>query len=248
MTEAGHLRADGVARVGRDARGGDASRERRFDSPSLRWGTPTVADHIDVLTRAIAQGPSSYRKHLLIRADGAGSSHGLLDWLTAQGAKRVRTIEYSVEFASNQSAADPPPDKNAHMWASIRDASASARRSQSQRRIEHLGGEEYRPGPGASAQVVGYVYEAVPGITEGGKSRTQTLRGAMTGVVHVADNDRSRSNRTQCAGDLFGGVRGAAIAVDVKTNDLFAKVTHDPGRHVIIVSSAGTEETHWVSQ
>lgn len=29
--------------------------------------------------------------HLLIRADGAGSSHGLLDWFTAQGAlHRVR--------------------------------------------------------------------------------------------------------------------------------------------------------------
>jgi hypothetical protein len=64
-------------------------------------GSNTVTDHIDVLSRAIAQVPAAYRKHLLIRADGAGSSHGLLDWLTAQGAKRGRTVEYSVGYATN---------------------------------------------------------------------------------------------------------------------------------------------------
>ena len=69
-------------------------------------GSNTVTDHIDVLSRAIAQVPSAYRKHLLIRADGAGSSHGLLDWLTAQGAKRVRTVEYSVGYATNAKVRD----------------------------------------------------------------------------------------------------------------------------------------------
>ena len=58
-------------------------------------GSNTVTDHIAVLSQAIAQVPVGYRKHLLIRADRAGSSHGLLDWLTAQGAKRGRTGEYS---------------------------------------------------------------------------------------------------------------------------------------------------------
>ena len=64
--------------------------------PRFAGGTPTVADHIDVLTRAIAQVPASYRKHMLVRADGAGSSHGLLGWLTEQGTRRGRTLEYSV--------------------------------------------------------------------------------------------------------------------------------------------------------
>jgi hypothetical protein len=54
-------------------------------------GSNTVADHIGVLTEAIAQVPASYRKHMLIRADGARSSHGLLDWLTEHGTKRGRT-------------------------------------------------------------------------------------------------------------------------------------------------------------
>jgi hypothetical protein len=52
-------------------------------------GSNTVTDHIDVLSRAIAQVPGSYRKHLLVRADGAVSSHGLLDWLTVQGPNAV---------------------------------------------------------------------------------------------------------------------------------------------------------------
>ena len=55
-------------------------------------GSNTVTDHIEVLARAIAQVPGTYRKHLLIRADGAGSSHGLLDWLTEQGTKRGRIL------------------------------------------------------------------------------------------------------------------------------------------------------------
>ena len=42
-------------------------------------GSNTTADHIAVLSAAIAQVPPVHRKKLLVRADGAGSSHGLLD-------------------------------------------------------------------------------------------------------------------------------------------------------------------------
>jgi len=62
-------------------------------------GSNTVDDHIAVLTAAIAQVPAAHRKKLLIRADGAGASHGLLDWLTELNTKRGRTVEYSVGFA-----------------------------------------------------------------------------------------------------------------------------------------------------
>jgi hypothetical protein len=69
-------------------------------------GSNTVADHIAVLTQAIAQVPATHRGHMLIRADGAGSSHGLLDWLTEQGSKRGRTVEYSVGYATNSKVRD----------------------------------------------------------------------------------------------------------------------------------------------
>jgi hypothetical protein len=62
-------------------------------------GSNTAVDHIEVLTAAIAQVPAAYRKDLLIRSDGAGASHDLLDWLTDQNKIRGRTVEYSVGFA-----------------------------------------------------------------------------------------------------------------------------------------------------
>ena len=64
-----------------------------------RAGSNTAADHIEVLSEAISQIPSIHRKKLLIRSDGAGASHDLLDWLTEQGQVRGRSLEYSVGFA-----------------------------------------------------------------------------------------------------------------------------------------------------
>ena len=90
-------------------------------------GSNTVADHIDVLSRAIAQVPGSYRKHMLIRAEGAGSSHGLLDWLTEQGAKRGRTLEYSVGYASNAKVRDAIAKLPKRVWTAAVDADGDVR-------------------------------------------------------------------------------------------------------------------------
>lgn len=62
-------------------------------------GANTAADHIEVLTAAINQIPAIHRKHMLIRADGAGASHTLLAWLTDQNQIRGRHVDYSVGFA-----------------------------------------------------------------------------------------------------------------------------------------------------
>ena len=66
-------------------------------------------DHIAVLTAAIGQVPTAHRRKMLIRADGAGASHGLLDWLTGgcgHDAKRGRTVEYSVGYAVTDKVRD----------------------------------------------------------------------------------------------------------------------------------------------
>ena len=89
-------------------------------------GSNTVTDHIDVLSRAIAQVPASYRKHLLIRADGAGSSHGL-DWLTAQDAKRGRTLEYSVGYATNAKVRDAIATVPKKVWTPATNADGDVR-------------------------------------------------------------------------------------------------------------------------
>lgn len=67
-------------------------------------GSNHAGDHIDVLTRAIAQVPAEHRRRLLIRADGAGATHELLDWLTALGQVRGRQVEYSVGFPTKNAA------------------------------------------------------------------------------------------------------------------------------------------------
>jgi len=90
-------------------------------------GSNTVADHIDVLTQAIAQVPAPYRKHMLIRADGAGSSHGLLDWLTEQGTKRGRTVEYSVGFATNGKVRDAIAKLPRKVWTAAVNADGYVR-------------------------------------------------------------------------------------------------------------------------
>jgi Transposase DDE domain group 1 len=57
-------------------------------------GSNNAGDHIDVLTRGIAQLPAAYRRRLLIRVDGAGATHELVDWLTPwvrSGADRWST-------------------------------------------------------------------------------------------------------------------------------------------------------------
>ena len=67
-------------------------------------GSNHAGDHIDVLTRAIAQVPAAHRRRLLIRCDGAGATHELLDWLTDQGQVKGRRVEYSVGFPTKNTA------------------------------------------------------------------------------------------------------------------------------------------------
>ena len=47
-----------------------------------------------------------YRRNLLIRCDGAGASHQLLDWLHAQGQVRGRILDYSVGFTIGENVRD----------------------------------------------------------------------------------------------------------------------------------------------
>jgi Transposase DDE domain group 1 len=67
-------------------------------------GSNHAGDHIDVLTRAIAQIPAAQRRRVLVRADGAGATHELLDWLTGPAQVRGRRLEYSVGFPTKTMA------------------------------------------------------------------------------------------------------------------------------------------------
>ncbi len=58
-------------------------------------GSNTVADHIRVLAEAIAQIPAGQRAKILIRIDGAGATHDLLEHIEALNTSR-RTVYYTV--------------------------------------------------------------------------------------------------------------------------------------------------------
>ena len=90
-------------------------------------GSNTAADHIEVLTDAIAQIPAAHRKKLLIRSDGAGASHTLLDWLTAQGKVRGRSVEYSVGFAITEKIRDAIDLIPKKIWTPALDADGGVR-------------------------------------------------------------------------------------------------------------------------
>jgi hypothetical protein len=59
-------------------------------------GSNTAADHLAVLAAAIAALPPAFRRRLMITADGAGASHGLLTRLAALAARPGHQVIYSV--------------------------------------------------------------------------------------------------------------------------------------------------------
>ncbi|GAA1184503.1 hypothetical protein GCM10009664_58030 [Kitasatospora gansuensis] len=58
-------------------------------------GANTVADHLTVLSAALAQIPDASRAKILVRVDGAGATHELLEHLEALNTAR-RTVRYTV--------------------------------------------------------------------------------------------------------------------------------------------------------
>lgn len=66
-------------------------------------GSNTVADHVTVLTEAVAQIPAAYRKKIIFRADGAGATKELLAWTKAEAARNGYTWHYSVGFDVTES-------------------------------------------------------------------------------------------------------------------------------------------------
>jgi len=90
-------------------------------------GANTTADHLHVLAAAIAQIPRRHRKNLLIRTDGAGASHGLLDWLTEQNQLRGRHVEYSIGFALTETLRQGIMLISEKVWTPALDADGGVR-------------------------------------------------------------------------------------------------------------------------
>jgi hypothetical protein len=59
-------------------------------------GSNTTSDHLQVLGEAIAALPPKFRRRLMVTADGAGASHGLITRLDQLAARPGHQVTYSV--------------------------------------------------------------------------------------------------------------------------------------------------------
>ena len=89
-------------------------------------GSNTATDHIAVTRAALAQLPGHQTgrrpgRRVLIRTDGAGSSHAFLDWLTGQ------RLSYSVGFALPNNTADLLAMMDESMWTPAYDSAGGIR-------------------------------------------------------------------------------------------------------------------------
>jgi len=89
-------------------------------------GSNTATDHITVLKQALAQLPSHVPgrrpgRSILVRIDGAGSTHALLDWLTSQ------RLSYSVGFGLPANTGDLVAQIPDHVWQPAYDAGGQVR-------------------------------------------------------------------------------------------------------------------------
>ncbi|MFE6555077.1 hypothetical protein ACFVHS_42885 [Streptomyces sp. NPDC057746] len=95
-------------------------------------GANTVAEHLRVLTEALAQIPHASSAKILVRVDGAGATHGLLTHIESLNTTR-RTVRYTVGGkigdADEQAIAQLPEtawETSLHQHGSIQDGYAVA--------------------------------------------------------------------------------------------------------------------------
>lgn len=91
-------------------------------------GSNTAADHIAIIDAAIAAIPAKYRRRLLITIDGAGSTHDVLDHITALNARTGFSVEYSVGFDLDARVRNAIALLPEHVWCAALDATGAARK------------------------------------------------------------------------------------------------------------------------
>lgn len=75
-----------------------------------------AADNIALLDLAVQRLPGSFRHNLLVRLDGAGFSHDLLDHIASGGGKRGRHWEFSVGWSCTEAEIDAIGRVPQHAW------------------------------------------------------------------------------------------------------------------------------------
>jgi Transposase DDE domain group 1 len=102
-------------------------------------GSNTTADHLAVLDAAITALPPAFRRRLMVTADGAGASHGLIARLDALAARPGYQVIYSVgwELGEREKAAiTQAPDQ---AWQIAADARGQVRERRAEGACGDLG-------------------------------------------------------------------------------------------------------------
>jgi hypothetical protein len=84
-----------------------------------------AADNITLLDLAVSRLPGPFRRRLLVRLDGAGFSHDLLEHIAAGGGKRGRCSEFSVGWACTDREADAIDRAPKGLWQPAIDQSGN---------------------------------------------------------------------------------------------------------------------------
>src|SRR5262249_17432165 len=100
-------------------------------------GSNTVADHIAVLAAAIAQIPGRMRRRLLVRVDGAGASHELIDHLLSLASPR-RMVLFTRGWMTAPTAEDPIAKRPASAWQPGLDQDGTVQEDKHVAEITHL--------------------------------------------------------------------------------------------------------------
>jgi len=75
-----------------------------------------AADNISLLDLAVERLPGAFRHNVLVRLDGAGFSHDLLDHIASGGGKRGRHWEFSVGWSCTDKELDAIGQVPKHAW------------------------------------------------------------------------------------------------------------------------------------
>jgi hypothetical protein len=90
-----------------------SSRSRRGEGNAT---SNCAADNIALLETAVARLPGSFRHRVLVRLDGAGFSHDLLDHIVSGGGKRGWRWEFSVGWSGTDTEIDAIGRVPTHAW------------------------------------------------------------------------------------------------------------------------------------
>jgi hypothetical protein len=90
-------------------------------------GSNTATDHIEIIDASIDALPRKHRHNLLVTIDGAGSSHAVIEHLTALDARAGYSVQYSVGFDLDARVRDAITTLPETAWEAALDATGKAR-------------------------------------------------------------------------------------------------------------------------